>query len=122
LLEANEAVEAGARLEATLTELEGFGFPQWHALAAVLLGDAHRRGGRFDESAAWIARGIKVASAANYRYAVAIGERVAGRLARDTGDEDLAKAALDRAITVFTSIGASFEAERTRGEMTADRV
>jgi hypothetical protein len=99
-------------------ELEGFGFPQWHSLAAVLLGDAERRHGRLDEASSWIARGIEIAAAANYRYAVGVGERIASRVERDRGHDDRAAAALQRAVTIFDSIGAAFEVDRTRAEMT----
>ena len=93
-------------------------FPQWHSLAAVLLGEAERRHGRLDEASASIARGIEIAAAANYRYAVAVGERIASHVKRDRGHDDRAAAALERAVTVFDSIGAAFEADRTRAEMT----
>jgi tetratricopeptide (TPR) repeat protein len=118
LLEAGEHVEARERLQATLAELEGFGFPQWQSLAAVLLGESERRHGRLDEASSWIARGIEIAAAANYRYAVAVGERIASRVERDRGHDDRAGAALQRAVAVFDSIGAVFEADRTRAEMT----
>ena len=118
LLEADEHAEARERLHATLVELEGFGFPQWHSLAAVLLGEAERRHGRLDEASSWVARGIEIAAAANYRYAVAVGERIASRVERDRGHDDRAAAALQRAVTVFDSIGAAFEGDRTRAELT----
>jgi DNA-binding winged helix-turn-helix (wHTH) protein/tetratricopeptide (TPR) repeat protein len=117
LLEAGESGEARDRLETTLAELEGFGFPQWQALAAIFLGDAHRRSGRFDDSYASIVRGIEIAVKANYLYAVGVGERIGGRLARDRGDHDQSRAAFERALAVFQAIGATFEGDRTRREV-----
>ncbi len=51
-------------------------------------------------------------------YAVAVGERIISRVERDRGHDDRAAAALQRAVTVFDSIGAAFEVDRTRAEMT----
>lgn len=68
-------------------------------------------------SDASIVRGIEIATKANYLYAVGVGERIAGRLARYRGDRDRSRAAFERALTVFHSIGATFEAECTRREV-----
>ena len=51
-----------------------------------------------------------------YWYAVALGERIAARIARDGGDADVAVAAFDRARGLFERIGARFEEARTRNE------
>ena len=51
-----------------------------------------------------------------YWYAVGVGERVAARIARDSGRTADAAAAFDRALHTFQRIGATLEASRTRGE------
>jgi DNA-binding winged helix-turn-helix (wHTH) protein/tetratricopeptide (TPR) repeat protein len=83
LLEVGEYQEAGQRLEDTVKELEGFGFPQWHSLAAILMGEARRRSRDFDEAARWTACGSEIARRANYRYAIELGDRTAARIATD---------------------------------------
>jgi DNA-binding winged helix-turn-helix (wHTH) protein/tetratricopeptide (TPR) repeat protein len=116
LLEHGDHEQALQRLEPTITELEGFAFPQWHGLAAVLTGEAHRRARRLEEAATMTRAGIEIATGAQYWYAVGTGERVGARLARDAGDLQEAAAAFDRALCTFTRIGARFEAARTRVE------
>lgn len=61
--------DAFERLQPTAEELEGFGFPQWQALAAVLAADALRRDGRLAEAGPWVERGLRVATGAEYWYA-----------------------------------------------------
>jgi tetratricopeptide (TPR) repeat protein len=83
LLEGGEHAEAAERLAPIVTELESFGFPQWHGFAAILLGEAHRRANRREEAARWTTYGREIATHANYRYAMRLGERVAERIGRD---------------------------------------
>jgi tetratricopeptide (TPR) repeat protein len=42
--------EALERLPPTLVEFEEFGFPQWHGLASVLIGEGLRLNGRLEEA------------------------------------------------------------------------
>jgi DNA-binding winged helix-turn-helix (wHTH) protein/tetratricopeptide (TPR) repeat protein len=83
LLETGKHEEAAARLQGTIAELESFAFPQWHSLASILLAEAQRLSGQFDEAARWNASGIELASRANYRYAIDLGRRVRERIERD---------------------------------------
>jgi len=82
-LEHGEHAEALERLRPTMAELESFGFPQWHGLAAILIGEAERRSGCLDEAARWTTCGLDIATRANYRYAMALGERIATRITQD---------------------------------------
>lgn len=116
LLEHGDHEEALERLPPTLVELEEFAFPQWQALASVLIGEGLRLGGCLEEARRASQRGIEIATRVRYWYAVALGERIAARIARDAGDADVAVAAFDRARGLFERIGARFEEARTRKE------
>src|SRR5947207_15357579 len=97
-----------------LSELEAFGLPQWHALAATLTGESLRLDQRIDEAATFVERGLQVATRAGYTYAMAFGQRIAGRLARDRGRVEEGTKACQRALETFEGSGAVFEAARTR--------
>jgi tetratricopeptide (TPR) repeat protein len=116
LLEHGDHEEALERLRPTLVEFEEFGFPQWHGLASVLIGEGLRLDGRLEEARRGTQHGIEIATRVRYWYAVALGERIAARIARDAGDADVAVAAFDRARGLFERIGARFEEARTRQE------
>jgi len=109
----------GARdvLEPVVSELQGFGFPQWHGLSTVLVGETYRRSGRRHEAAAMVQTGLEIAARAQYWYGVAVGERVAARLARETGDAAQALEHFERATRLFQQIGAQFEVDSTRTEV-----
>lgn len=83
LLESGRHDEAAERLEPTVKELESFAFPQWHGLAAILMGEAQRRAGALDEASRWTARGIEIVTRANYRYAIDLGARITARIEQD---------------------------------------
>ena len=114
LLEKGEHAQARAVLEPMVAELDAFGLPQWHALAATLTGESLRLSGRLDEAAAFVQRGLQVAAGAAYWYAVAFAHRVAGRIARDRGSTEEAWSAVQQALEIFERIDAVFEAARTR--------
>lgn len=86
LLESGRHLEATPPLEAAVKELESFAFPQWHGLAAILIGEASRRNGALDDASQWVARGTAIAERANYRYAIELGAKVTARIERDVGD------------------------------------
>jgi tetratricopeptide (TPR) repeat protein len=106
--------DAFERLQPTVEELEGFGFPQWQALAAVFAADALRRDGRLAEAEPWVERGLRVATGAEYWYAVGFAQRTAGLILLDQGRTDEANAKRADAVNTFERIGAAFEAERSR--------
>ena len=116
LLEHGDHEEGLERLQPTLVELEEFAFPQWHGLASVLIGEGLRLDGRLEEACRATQQGIEIATRVRYWYAVALGERIAARIARDGGDAHVAIAAFDRARSLFERIGARFEEARTRKE------
>lgn len=113
LLEHGKHLEALERLQPTVTEIEGFGFPQWQALTAVFAAEALRREGRLDEAESMVERGLRVAIGAEYWYAVGFARRTAGHILRDKGRPAEATAKLAEAAKTFNSIGATFEAGRT---------
>jgi DNA-binding winged helix-turn-helix (wHTH) protein/tetratricopeptide (TPR) repeat protein len=76
LLETGEREEAERCLRGTITELESFGFLQWHGLAVILVGEARRRAGDLDEAARLTAAGREIAVRANYRYAIDLADRL----------------------------------------------
>jgi len=115
-LESGDAEPALAQLQPAVVELEGFAFPQWHGLALVLIGDAHRRCGRLADAAPAVSKGIEVATRARYWYGVGIGERVGARIAAADGRPRDAAEGFTRAEATFTRISARFEQERTRVE------
>ena len=83
LLESGRHIEAAKPLEAAVKELESFAFPQWYALAAILMGETSRRTGSLDDAAQWTARGKAIAMRVNYRYAIDFGSRITERIERD---------------------------------------
>jgi serine/threonine protein kinase/class 3 adenylate cyclase/tetratricopeptide (TPR) repeat protein len=111
-LEHGEHLQALERLQPLVAELEGFGFPQWQGLAAVFAAEALRREGRLDEAEPLVERGLRVATAAEYWYAVGFAQRTAGRIARDQGLAEEAAAKFAEAVSTFDRIGAAFEAAR----------
>jgi tetratricopeptide (TPR) repeat protein len=117
LLEHGQHEGALARLEPVVAELEGFAFPQWHALAATLTGECLRALGRFDEAASAVEKGLQVATRAGYLYAIGFSHRVAGRIARDRGLVAAARDAFLLALETFERSGAAFEAARTCVEL-----
>lgn len=117
LVEQGAHVEARALLEPVVAELEGFGFPHWHALALTWLAEAARLDGRVEQAAASVEQGLQMATRAQYWYAVGVAHRVAGRIARDRGHAEEASLAFEQALATFERIGARFESARTRLEI-----
>jgi DNA-binding winged helix-turn-helix (wHTH) protein/tetratricopeptide (TPR) repeat protein len=115
-LEAGDHRSAHDLLEPLVAELEWFGFPQWHAWSSILTGETYRRDGDVDTAAAFVQRGLDIATGARYWYAVGFAERISARMARDQGRPSESAEAFARALQTFERIGARFEAERTRVE------
>ncbi len=117
LMEQGAHVEARTLLEQVVAELEGFGFPQWHALALTYRAEVCRAQGRLDDAVAFVERGLQVAMGAEYWYAVGCAHRVVGRIMRDWGRADEARRTFELAVTTFERSGAVFEGARTRLEL-----
>ena len=114
LVEHGDHRDAFERLQPTVAELEGFGFPQWQGLAAVFAAEALRQGERLAEAEAMVERGLRVATGAEYWYAVGFAQRTTGLILRDQGRIDEAHTKRADALSTFERIGAAFEAGRTR--------
>jgi tetratricopeptide (TPR) repeat protein len=114
LIEKGEHVQARALLDPVIAELEGFGFPQWHALALTLMAEICRTQGPLEQAVAFVEHGLQVATRAEYWYAVAWAHRVAGRVARDRDALDEAYRFFELAFSTFERIGARFESARSR--------
>lgn len=117
LLGLGDYVQARTILEPIVAELEGFGFPQWHGFAAALTAETYRLDDRLDLAATFVGRALEVMTRAQYWYGVGFAERVGGRIARDRGALEEAAIAFERSAHTFERIGAAFEAQRTRSEI-----
>jgi hypothetical protein len=80
LLKHGEHEEALERLAPTLVELGAFPFPQWEALAYMLIGEGLRLDGRLDDAREATRCGIEIASRVGYQYAVSLGGEIAARI------------------------------------------
>ena len=80
LLKHGDHREALERLHPTLVELGAFPFPQWEALASVLIGEALRLDGRLDDAREATRRGVEIASRVGYPYVVSLGREIAARI------------------------------------------
>jgi tetratricopeptide (TPR) repeat protein len=80
LLEKGKQREALEYLQPTQLEFAAFPFPQWEALASVLLGEALRLDGSLEQAERAVQHGIEVATHVGYGYAAALGERVRSRI------------------------------------------
>lgn len=116
LLQAGDHRGARQQAEPLVAEFECFGFPQWQAWASTIAAETHRLDGALDAAGALAARGLKLAVQSRYWYAVGFGERVAARIAVDSGRPADAARAFERAADTFARIGARFEETRTRDE------
>src|SRR5207244_1962060 len=116
-VEAADANAAIPHLQAAITELERFGFPQWHGMFTALFADAHRQQGQLDRAAELVARGIEITTRCGYFLGMGIGQRVLGRIARARGSVAEAETALTKALETFAAIDAAFEVARTRLEL-----
>ncbi len=106
-------------LEHVVSELEQFGFPQWHGMFTSTLAEGHRLGGNTDRALDLARRGLAITTGARYWLGVGYGQRILGRIASDTGAHDATVGHLTDALATFTSIGAQFEVGRTRLELAA---
>jgi tetratricopeptide (TPR) repeat protein len=116
LLQAGDHRGAREQLEPLVAEFESFGFPQWQGWASTLIAETYRLDGESEVAAAFVDRGLRVATQARYWYAVGFGERIAARIARDCGRPEASSRGFDRATEIFARIGARFEETRTRDD------
>ena len=114
LLEHGEHLEALERLQPTVTEIEGFGFPQWQALTAVFAAEALRREGRLAEAESWSNAVLawRSGQSTGTRWDSLSAPRATSCAIKGCVDE--ANAKLAEAVSTFDRIGASFEAQQSR--------
>ena len=117
LLEQGEHTQAKTILEPTTLELEQFGILQWVGFAAALTAETYRLSREFDRADTFVERALDATTRAQYRYGAGLAQRIRARIARDRGLIEQAVAAFNEAACTFERIGATFEAERTRGEL-----
>ena len=118
-LEHGEVGPAPGELEPAIVQLERFGFPHWHGLAATMIAEAQRLTGHLDRAADYARLGLEITTRVQYRLGTGLAHRALGRVARsDRRLADAASCLLD-ALTTFDSIGARFESARTRLDLAA---
>jgi tetratricopeptide (TPR) repeat protein len=114
LLERGDVAEARKRLEEVLEQLGPSRLPQLRGHFATLLGEAHLALGDLDGAEAAARAGLETTTAAGYPFGVAWARRTLGRIARALGDRAGSATLLGESLAAFESIGARFEAARTR--------
>ena len=63
-----------------LSSSAAFPFPQWEALASILLGEALRLDGSLEQAERAVQHGMDVATHVGYGYAAGLGERIRRRI------------------------------------------
>jgi len=118
-LERGESADAIPHLEVAVKRLGQFRSPQLHALFTVFLAEAHRLAGRLDKARELADQGLERGRAVFALYAAACAGRVLGRIARDAGDRQEARARLEEALRLFESMEARHEQARTALDLAA---
>ena len=112
-LEIGDAPQAIPPLLRALAAMDRFRFRPLEAMCAILLGEARHRAGE-PEARELVERGLEIARDDDYRYWIAWGERILGRMAAAEGALDDADARLWHAHLGFAEVPAPFEEGRTR--------
>jgi DNA-binding SARP family transcriptional activator len=121
-LEAGAAGAAVPLLERAVGDLGRLGVRHTAGRSAATLGEALLLAGRPDVARDRALEGLAVCREMNYACGTAIAERVLGRIALANGALADARGYLEGALARFTSVGADYEAARTRrllAELTA---
>jgi tetratricopeptide (TPR) repeat protein len=113
-VETGDAPAAIPLLESTVSELERFGFPQWHGMFMTLLGEAYRQRGEIERAVELAVRGMDITKRCRYSLGIGIGQRVLGAIAFARGALADAETAFTDALGTFASIDARFEIARSR--------
>jgi DNA-binding SARP family transcriptional activator len=112
-LEVGDAPQAIPPLLRALAAMDRFRFRPLEMTCAISLGEARHLAGE-PGARELVERGLAIARADDYRYWIAWGERVLGRVAAAEGALDEADAQLQRAHRGFAEVPAPFEEARTR--------
>jgi tetratricopeptide (TPR) repeat protein len=106
-LEAGDGARAIALLEAVIPQTTGFDIRR--SLFTLHLADAYLRSGEPARARELAAGAVGVARGIGFRWGEAWGERLLGRIARESGDLPAAAAHLDAALAIFSGLAARFE-------------
>jgi tetratricopeptide (TPR) repeat protein len=116
-LEGGDAPRAIALLEAAIPQTTGFDIRR--NLLTLQLAEAYRRTGDPARARELAVGAIGVIRSIGFRWGEVWGERLLGRIARETGDLEAAAAHLDAALAGFSGLGARFEMALTGLDLAA---
>lgn len=116
LVERGDTAEARRCLAEAIPQSLQFRIPQMHGLFLAFRAEAERLDGELGAAASSAAAGVEGTRAAGYRYGLGWALRVQARVTRDRGDAGGALAAIADAVLTFETMGAPYEAARTRLE------
>jgi DNA-binding SARP family transcriptional activator/tetratricopeptide (TPR) repeat protein len=113
-LEAGDAVAAIAPLGQAVQQMDKLAFRQLRGLFLAFLAEAYLLNHEVERARETAEAALALAEEVSLRAAVGWAQRTLGRIARATGDAAQADAYLTGALSTFETIGAVFEAARTR--------
>lgn len=116
LVERREADEALQHLAEAIEQAVQFRIPQMHGLFLAFRAEAELLRGRLDTARASAAAAISITRDAGYRYGEGWAQRVAARIEMAAGDRAAARRFIAQALQTFDTMGAPYEAARTRRE------
>lgn len=116
-LEGDQAGLAIPVLETAVASMSHFQLRQNHGWFLALLADGYRRIGDLQKAWRLASEALEIAGRARFPFGVGWGQRVLGRIARDRGVPDDARAHLGAALTSFSAMHARFETARTHLEL-----
>jgi tetratricopeptide (TPR) repeat protein len=117
LVERRDTAEAIRVLDEAIPQAVQFRIPHMHGLFLAFRGEAALQAGQLPEAQELARQGADITREANYVYGLGWAQRVLGRVALAAGDAALARTGLAEAALTFDTMGAPYEAARTRLEL-----